>query len=95
MLLPKGDDGDGNQSTGQGDDGRQDVERTIHTGGHQILFKEELGSVGQRLQQAERPNPIGSPPVLDAADEFALEQHRVGHGGEKDHQHYGDLQTTQ
>jgi hypothetical protein len=32
---------------------------------------------------------------LNAADQFALEQHRVGYGAEEDGQDYDDLQTAQ
>ena len=46
--------------------------------GHQVFLEEELDAVGERLQQAEGADAGGSPAVLDAAENLALQQHRVG-----------------
>ena len=59
--------------------------------GHHVFLEEELDAVGERLQQAERADARGAPAVLHAAEHFALEQHGVGHRGERDDEDHGDL----
>ncbi len=46
--------------------------------GHEVFLEEELDAVGERLQQAEGADAEGSPAVLDAAEDLALKQDRVG-----------------
>ena len=87
--------GNRDQRAAERDHGRQDVERPVYVGGHQVFFEEELEPVGHGLPHAERANPAGSPAILNAAHQFALQQHGVGHGPEKDGQHHGNLQTTE
>jgi hypothetical protein len=67
----------------------------VYVGREQVFFKKELEAVGHGLPHAEGPYAGGSPTVLNAADQFALQQHGVGYGAEKDGQDYSDLQTTQ
>ena len=95
MWAPKGTTEIEIKAQAERDHGGQDVERPVYIGGHQVFFKEELEAVGHGLPQAERTNAGGSPAILDAADNFALQQHGVGYGAEEDRQHHGNLQTTQ
>ena len=71
--------------------GREHEERTLDREGHHVFFEEELDAVGERLQQAEGADARGAPAVLHAAEDFAFEQHGVGHGRERDDQHDRDL----
>ena len=44
---------------------------------YQVLFEDKLHSVRQRLQQAKRADPRGSPAILNVAHNLALQPHRV------------------
>ena len=92
VTRAEGHDGDGDERAGERDDGRDDEERALDGERHQVFLEEELDAVGERLQQAEGADARGSPAVLHAAEDFALEQHGVGDGGERDDQHDGDLE---
>ena len=50
----------------------------------QIFFEDKLHSVCQRLQQAKRADPRGSPAILNMADNLALQPDRVRDGREQD-----------
>ena len=71
--------------------GASDVERLIDVRRRQVFLEEELHAVGQRLQQPERADARGSPAVLDAADNLALQPDGVGHGGQQHDQRDHDL----
>ena len=71
--------------------GREHEERALDGERHHVFLEEELDAVGERLQQAEGADARGSPAVLHAAEDFALQQHRVGDGRQRDDQHDGDL----
>ena len=78
LHAAEGDDGDGDERAGKRDDGSDDEERAFGGDGHEVFLEEELDAVGERLQQAEGADAGGSPAVLDAAEDLALQQHRVG-----------------
>ena len=82
-------------AAGKRDDRRQQVQRTVNPRRHQVFFQEQLRSVGQGLQQAERADARGSPAVLDAADDLAFEQHGVRNRREQDDQHNDDLDSAE
>ena len=90
----EGHDGDGDERAAERDHGGEDEERALDGEGHQVFFEEELDAVGERLQQAEGADAAGAPAVLHAADDLALQQHRVGDGGERDDEHDGDLEDA-
>ncbi len=92
--FAEGNHGDGDQRAAQRDERGQQVERPVDAGGNHVLFEEGLGAIDQRLQQAEGADAAGSPAVLDAGDQLALKQHRVGDAHEKDHRHHDDLEQA-
>ena len=47
-------------------------------------FNQQLRNIRYRLQQAQRPNPVRSNPKLHPADDFTLEENRVGNEAEHD-----------
>ena len=91
----EGNDGDGDERAGEGDDGREDEERALDGEGHQVFLEEELDAVGERLQQAEGADAGGAPAVLHAAEDLALEQHRVGDRRQRDDEHDDDLEDAE
>ena len=64
--------------------GASEIERLVDEGGDHVFLEEELDTVDHGLPHAEWADAAGSPAVLDAADELALEQHGIGHGAEED-----------
>ena len=80
------------ERAGERDDGRDDEERALDGEGHEVFLEEELDAVGERLQQAEGADAAGSPAVLHAAEDLALQQHGVGDRRERDDEHDGDLE---
>ena len=71
--------------------GASDEERALDGEGHHVFLEEELDAVGERLEEAEGADARGSPAVLHAAEDLALEQHGVGDGRERDDEHHSDL----
>jgi hypothetical protein len=74
----EGHDGDRDERAAERDHRREDEERALDGEAHQVFLEEELGAVDERLQQAEGADAAGSPAVLHAADDLALQQHGVG-----------------
>src|SRR5208282_4181954 len=68
-------------------DGRRNVERLVHMRLGQIFLENELDAVGQRLEQAKRSNPRGTPAVLDVRRHLTLQPDAIGHGGEQNANH--------
>ncbi len=95
LELSEGDDGDGNQRAGERDDRRDDEERALGGKGKQVFLEEELDAVGERLQQAEGADARGSPAVLHAAEDLALEQHGVGDRRQGDDEDDDDLEDAE
>ncbi len=98
LHASEGNDGDGDQRARQGDDGGEDEERTLGGEGHEVFLEEELDAVGERLHQAEGADAGGSPAVLDAAQDLALQQHRVGdrrQGNDDDDQDLEDAEQQE
>src|SRR6202789_1345692 len=87
----EGDHGDGDERAAESDDGRDDEEGALDGERHHVFLEEELEAVDQWLQEAEGADAGGSPAVLQAAKDFALEQDRVGDCRQRDDQHDGDL----
>src|SRR5690606_2780928 len=65
--------GDGDQRRGE------DVDDLVHLARDEVLLEGQLDAVGQRLQDAELPRPVGAVPVLHPGDDLPLapdaEQH--------------------
>jgi hypothetical protein len=53
--------------------------------GHDVLFYEQLQTIGNRLKYAPTSDAVRSEPVLDSAQRLAFDQRRVG----KDAGEYG------
>ena len=70
---------DRGQGENHRDHRRRNVQRLIDVRRRQIFFEKKFDSVGQRLQQPERPHPRGSPAVLHVAHDLALQPNRIGH----------------
>ena len=87
----KRDHGDGDERAAKSKDGRQQIERPVDGRGNQILFEERLGAIDERLQEAEGADAAGSPAVLDAAHQLALEEHGVCDAHQHHHRHHGDF----
>ena len=66
--------------------------------GRKLLLEEQLDAVGQRLQDAERPGPVGADAVLHVGDDLALEpdheQHRHQQHDEDDDALRMTMRTT-
>ena len=95
LHAAEGDDGDGDQCAGERDDGSDDEEGALGGEGHEVFLEEELDAVGERLQQAEGADARGTPAVLHAAEDLALQQHRVGDGHQGDDEHDDDLEDAE
>ncbi len=91
QRFPEGNHGNRDQGHGQGQDGRKNVEALVHVVRHQVFLQDELDAVGQRLQQSERAHARGSPAVLYAGHQLALQQRGVSHAGEKDEDYQRNL----
>ena len=61
------------------DDRCQKINRLVDAGGCQAFLESEFDAVGQRLQQSERTDPVGSVPHLHTTQQFALDED--GHQG--------------
>ena len=94
-IPPKGTTAMEIKRAGQRDDRRDDKQRALGGDRHEVFLEEELDAVGQRLQQAERADARGSPAILDAAQDLALEQHRVGDRRQRDDQDDHDLEDAE
>ena len=66
----------------------------MHAGGDQVFFQDELDAVSQRLQQAEGADACGSPAVLYAGHQLALEQSGIGHARKHDEHDQHDLDDS-
>ncbi len=75
--------------------GASEEERLLDEDGGEVFLEEELDAVGERLQQAEGADARRAPAVLHAAEQLALEQHRVGDRGEGDDEHDHDLEDRE
>ena len=51
---------------------------------NEVFLGDQLDRVGDRLQQAQRPDPVGPDPVLEPGGHLALEPDHVGHDAGKD-----------
>ena len=71
--------------------GASKIKRAIDGGRNQVFFEEGLGAIDKRLQEAEGADAAGSPAVLDAAHQLALEQNRVGDAHQHHHRDHGDF----
>ena len=69
----------------------QDVDRLVDEGRDDGLLEEKLDPVGQRLQEAERPDPIGAPPILDPGRDAPFNPGHVGDGRQHHEEEEGDL----
>ena len=94
-CCAEGHDGDGDERAGERDDRREDEERALDGERHEVFLEEELDAVGERLQQAEGADARGSPAVLHAAEDLALQQHGVGDRRQRDDEHDDDLEDAE
>jgi hypothetical protein len=76
--LAKGHHGDGDERAAERDDGREQIERPVDAGGNQVFFEEDLAPSTSGCSRPKGPHAAGSPAVLDAAHQLALQQHGVG-----------------
>ena len=65
------------------DERRRQVEAAVRALGDHVLLADQLAEVGDRLQQAHRPDAVGAVARLQPPDQLALED---GHEGEEPHQ---------
>ena len=73
---------------------------TINSGrsaakGSRSSLRKQLDAVGQRLQKTEGPDARWSPAILHAAEHLALQQHRIGHRRQRDHEDHDDLEDAE
>jgi hypothetical protein len=66
--------------------GSQAEDRPVGGIGNRLLLEEQLDAVGQRLEDAERPGPVGADAVLHVGDDLALQPDRDQDG----HQQQGE-----
>ena len=69
------------QGGGQDHDRRQDEQELVDVGRRVFFLEDELQTVGQRLQQSQRPDAVRPQPVLHPGGDPALEQHQIGRRG--------------
>ncbi len=62
---------------------RRQKQRLVDVRRREVFLEQELQPVGRRLQQSKRPDPRGSPPILDMAHHFAFQPDRVRDRGEQ------------
>ena len=74
----EGNDGKNRQGGGQDHDRRQDEQKLVDVGRRVLFLEDELQTVGQRLQQSQRPDAVGPQPILHPSGDPALEQHQIG-----------------
>ena len=84
----------GNERATERDNGSQQIEWLVDARRDQVLFEVGLCAVDQRLQQAEGADTSGSPAILDAAYQLALQQHGVGDAHEHHHRDHGYLEQA-
>ena len=60
-------------------DWRRDIEGLVHVRLRQVFFENKLDPISKRLQQPKRPDPRGSPAVLDTRRHLALQPDAVRH----------------
>ena len=86
------DDREGDERRPGRDDRRDEEHQLVHLGGDDVLLERQLERVGDRLQQAPRPGPVGARPVLHPADHPALEPDHEDRGEQQEHEDDPDLE---
>ena len=71
---------------------REDEDPLVGAVGQQVLLEEELDAVGQRLEDAERPGPVGADPVRHVGVHLALEPDHEHHRHEQQREGDHDLE---
>jgi len=77
-------DGEGAQRGDEGNRRSKHEQRLVRALGEGLVFHHELDPVGDRLQQAERPDPVGADAVLDDRRQPSFDP---GHQRHANHQH--------
>ncbi len=85
------DHGNRSESHDERKTGREKIDALLDVGRRQIFLQQKLDSVGERLQQSEWTDARGSPAILHAAHDLALQPHGVGDDGEQNAESDGDL----
>ena len=67
-------------------DRRRKVNELVDADGGDALLERQLDAVGQTLQDAPRPRPVGAGPQLHPAQDLALEQDRDQHVQHQEHE---------
>src|SRR5579875_793493 len=81
LRAPR-DDREADEGGRRRDDRRDDEHQLVRGGGDDVFLQRQLERVRDRLQQPERPGPVGAGAVLHPADDAALEPDHE-HGGEQ------------
>ena len=63
---------------------RGQVNQAVGIPRDQVFLGDQLDRVGDRLEQAQRPNPVGPDPVLEPRGHLPLEPDHVGHDAGED-----------
>jgi hypothetical protein len=94
-LGPERDHREGQERRGHRDDRRQDEDQLVGRRRDDVLLQRQLDAVGEALQQALRPDPVRSDPVLHPGDHPALppdREQRHHHEEDEDDDGLGDDQ---
>ena len=86
------DDREGDERYRGRDDRRDEEHHLVHRGGDDVLLERQLERVGDRLQQAPGPGPVGTGPVLHPADHPALEPDHEDRGQQQEREDDADLE---
>ncbi len=70
-------DGDGSERERQRHERREKVRELVHAGGRRIFLQKKFGAIGERLQQAVRPDAVRTPARLDVRHNLALEPREI------------------
>ena len=92
MLVRDGEDDEREQDGDEHDGRRQDEDGLVGEGRYPVLLGEDLDRVGEDLQQARRPDAVGTVAVLPDAQQAALHPDQPGGDRERHDQHPEDDQ---
>src|ERR1019366_3480655 len=70
---------------------REEISELVRAGGRHVLFKQELDTVGQRLQQPMRTHAVRTPSRLNMRHDFALEPRQIRQRRQQHEEHNDNL----
>ena len=87
-------DAEGEDGRRRNQDRREEVHHLVGTRRHDVFLDQHLDPVGHRLEETERTDPIWPVAVLDAGENFSLQQRHESEEGEKDDEERDDIEQA-